>query len=403
MCRQGAAQEDEGSERHELADVMRDFGPELSELTLDQARVVRDIARCRTPDLGGQVHECDQCGHREFVFKSCCNRHCPKCQSLKQARWIQARQAELLPVSYFHVVFTIPSVLRSVFRANSRVCLNLLFAAVSETLQEVALNPARLGARIGFTAVLHTWTQKLCYHPHVHCIVAGGGINADGTQWVSSKRRFFLPVRILSTVFRGKLLDKLERAQHKGELRQPKSLPDRWLQDAAKKKWVIYSKHPFAGPEQVLSYLGGYTHRIAFSNHRLVALRGRLVTFRWKDRSDGNKTKLLTLDAVDFLRRFLLHVMPRGFMKIRHYGFLANSVRRESIALCRKLLAVDEQETDTAAENAPTGETWQELLQRLTGTDVTLCPTCKVGHLVPRDWIRPTGGKWSILGRATSP
>ncbi len=357
---------------------------------------------CRTAELGGHVLACDECGYWTILYNSCRNRHCPKCQSLKQARWLEARQADLLPVEYFHVVFTVPDVLRPVFLAQPKRCYSLLFAAVAETLREVALTPERLGARIGLTAMLHTWTQTLLYHPHIHCIVPGGGLNSERTRWVSCKSGFFLPVGVLSAVFRGKLLEKLEAAVVNGDVESPKGLPARWLEHAAEKKWVVHSKPPFAGPEQVLRYLGRYTHRIALSNHRLVGLEGRNVTFRYKDRSDGDKPKLLTLDAVAFLRRFLLHVVPAGFMRIRHYGFLANSVRRKAIALCRALLTVAEPEHDGSGEPVPDSETWQELLQRLTGVDVTLCPTCKEGHLV-RVQLVPRATTWSVPGRATSP
>ena len=402
MCCQPAAAPGAAPPTLELADLFRQFAHELPRLTLDQARVVADIIACRTAQLGGHLNQCDHCGHQDISYNSCRNRHCSKCQGLQQARWLDARQADLLPVEYFHVVLTVPRVLGPVFLANRRLCYNLLFAAASETLQEVALNPARLGARIGFIAVLHSWTQKLGFHPHLHCIVPGGGLSADATQWVSSRRRFFLPVRILATVFRGKLLSKLETALKKGELKTPKDHSPRWLEHAAQKKWIVYCKAPFAGPEQVLSYLGRYTHRIALSNHRLVTLKGRQLTFRWKDRADGNKSKLLTLDAADFLRRFLLHVVPKGFMRIRHYGFLANSVRRKSIALCRTLLAPDQPLHDEI-ESLAVPETWHQLLQRLTGIDVTLCPVCETGHLVPRKPIPPNPRAWIIPGRATSP
>ena len=263
----------------ELGDLCRAFGDELS-LSPEHARVVRDIARCRTAALGGHVEACDGCGHEEISYNSCRNRHCPKCGGLEQARWVEARRAELLPVEYFHVVFTIPDVLHSLFLCNQKPAYGLLFAAVAETLKEVALNPARLGAKIGWTAVLHTWTQKLLYHPHLHCIVPGGGLSVDGLRWVSCKPGFLLPVRVLSTVFRGVLLSKLERALEAGNLEAPPGWCSTLLHAAAAKKWTVYAKRPFAGPEQVLTYVGRYTHRVALSNSRLVALVGREVTWR---------------------------------------------------------------------------------------------------------------------------
>jgi predicted Zn-ribbon and HTH transcriptional regulator len=386
----------------EVAQIFRVFSEQLPALSADQRHAVQDIVNCRTEALGGHVLECDHCGHQTHRYNSCLNRHCPKCQSLNQARWIEARQKDLLPVQYFHLVFTIPGALHAVFRANLKLCYNLLFAAVCETLRQVALNPQRLGAQIGFTAVLHTWTQTLLFHPHLHCIVPGGGLNAHGTQWVSSKDGFFLPQIVLSLVFRAKLLSKLEKAIDKGKIRLPDTDPCALLREAALHKWVVYAKEPFAGPEQVVRYLGRYTHRIAISNHRLVSLQGGEVTFRFKDRADGNKQKLLTLDAVEFLRRFLTHILPKGFMRIRHFGFLANPVRKKSIALCRQLLAVEDQHDDCAVKDDPGCETWQQLLLRLTGVDVTLCPLCKAGHLIQQETIPKAPSKWFQVGRSAS-
>jgi len=385
----------------ELADLVRQFAGEVPHLCAEARRVLQDIARCRTAALGGHVHKCDQCDHRENSYNSCRNRHCPKCGSLAQARWLEARQADLLPVQYFHVVFTVPDVLHPLFRANPTVSYNLLFAAVAETVKEVALNPEHLGAQVGLTAVLHTWTQKLLYHPHLHCLVPGGGLSADGTRWVPCKPRFFLPVRVLSLVFRGKLLDKLERAIDRGELTvATDDNPRLSLEEAARKKWVVYSKAPFAGPEQVLRYLGRYTNRIALSNDRLLSLDGRVVRFRWRDRADGNKAKVLTLDAVAFLQRFLLHLLPKGFVRIRHYGLLANAVRQKSVARCRELLAVDD---DARGRSVVEQETWQELLLRLTGVDVTRCPKCGTGHLRATERIPEAPDRWVVPGRAREP
>jgi len=397
-CCQAATPIGEAARPLELADIFRQFGDELPALTSEQQKAVRDITSCRTAVLGGHVHQCDHCGHRQEVYHSCRNRHCPKCQSLEQARWLEARQAELLPVEYFHVVFTVPDELKALFLVNRATCHKLLFAAVAETLKEVALNPDRLGARIGFIAVLHTCTQKLLFHPHVHCIVPGGGLAPDGSQWVSAKPGYLLPVPVLSLVFRGKLLDKLEKAVHQDEVRLSNKDATTLLQQAARKSWVVYSKSPFAGPEQVLRYLGRYTHRTAISNDRLVQMSGRQVTFRYKDRADDNKTKLLTLDAVEFLRRFLLHVLPSGFVSIRYYGLLAHGIKQQRIALCRQLLGA----TDEAATPDSIAETWQELLLRLTGIDVTRCPTCNTGHMAPLYRIPATVRRWHLRGRATS-
>jgi predicted Zn-ribbon and HTH transcriptional regulator len=400
-CCQAAAPNGPAARQPELADVFLQFRDELPALSFEQSKAVWDITSCRTEALGGHAHQCDHCGHQENLYNSCLNRHCPKCQSLNQARWLEARQADLLPVEYFHVVFTIPSELHLLFRANPKVCYGLLFSAVSETLREVALNPKHLGARIGFTAVLHTWTQTLLFHPHVHCIVPGGGLNSEGTQWKSCKSGFLLPVLVLSKVFRGKLLSKIEKALVKGTVKLSDCDPAALLQQAARKSWVVYSKEPIAGPEQVLRYLGRYTHKIAISNSRLVSINDRQITFRWRDRSDNNTPKLMTLDALEFMRRFLLHVLPKGFMRIRHYGFLANAVRKKSIAQCRKLLIVQEVNSDHE-EKETDPETWQHLLERLTGIDVTRCPACKSGHLVRRGTIPAAPVKWSFPGRAAS-
>lgn len=400
-CCQAATPNGPADRQPELADVFLQFRDELPPLSFEQSKAVWDIRNCRTEALGGHAHQCDHCGHKENLYNSCLNRHCPKCQSLNQARWLEARQADLLPVEYFHVVFTIPSELHLLFRANPQVCYGLLFAAVSETLREVALNPKHLGARIGFTAVLHTWTQAMLFHPHLHCIVPGGGLNSDGTQWKPCNPGFLLPVLVLSKVFRGKLLSKIEKALVKGKVKLPDKDPAALLRQAARKSWVVYSKQPIAGPEQVLRYLGRYTHKIAISNSRLVSINDRQVTFRWRDRSDNNTPKLMTLDALEFIRRFLIHVLPKGFMRIRHYGFLANAVRKKSIAQCRKLLSF--QKVNSVHEEEETDpETWQHLLERLTGIDVTRCPACKSGHLVRRGTIPAAPLKWSFPGRAAS-
>ncbi len=293
-------------------------------------------------------------------------------------RWLERQQKSLLPIEYHHVVFTIPDVLHSLLRGNPRLGYALLFRAVAETLHDVALRPKNLGARIGFTAVLHTWTQTLAYHPHLHCIVTGGGLSSQGDRWVKARPGFLFPVRILSRVFRGKFLQKLEQALDAGTLRSTPSEGRVLLRHAARKNWVVYSKPPFAGPEQVLRYLARYTHRIAISNDRLESMEHGKVTFRWRDRAHGNQSKCMTLDAGEFLRRFLLHLLPPGFMRIRHYGLLANALRKTTIPTCKHLL---DGKIDSSAPPEEIQETWQELLLRVTGVDVTLCPECHNGHL----------------------
>ena len=399
VCCQAVAPFQPAGRQLELAHIFERFTDELPVLSTDQSNAVYDILNCRTPALGGHVYRCDHCDHKTNLYNSCLNRHCPKCQSLNQTRWIEARQKDLLPVEYFHVVFTIPDSLHALFRSNLRHCYDLLFAAVSETLREVALTPERLGAQLGFIAILHTWTQTLLYHPHLHCIVPGGGLSPDGTQWISCALGFFLPVSILSTVFRGKLLSKLEKAINDNELQVEDKNPRKLLKKATRCSWVVYAKKPFAGPDQVLRYLGQYTHRIAISNHRLVSKESRQVTFRYKDRADDNKQKTMTLDAVDFLLRFLTHILPNGYMRIRYFGLLANCVREKAIASCREHLD-DHHHSASDVSQEPEEQTWQQLLERVTGIDVTLCPVCKIGHLFPREPIPKTEPKWVHGSRA---
>ena len=386
----------------ELADIFRTHGERLNGLNAQQRRVAAAILNCRTAALGGHVRECDRsCGYQEISYNSCRDRHCPKCQGLARVRWQEARADDLLPVPYFHLVFTIPSCLHEIFLAHPQVAFNLLFSAVADTVKEVAANPKNLGALVGMTAVLHTWTQLMLYHPHVHLIVPGGGLDPTGCRWTPARKDFFLSVDILSTVFRGKLLAALEKAVASGRIEasvgsgvQVTSL----LRRAARPRWVVYAKPPFAGPKQVLAYLGRYTHRIAISNDRIVSMEDDQVTFHYKDRADDNRRKSMTLPAVTFLRRFLLHVLPPGFVRIRHYGFLANSVRRERIALCRRLLGVRAKDVPPART-----ESWEELLLRVTGKDVTRCPQCKAGHLHTTREIRAGPSQPPIRCRGAPP
>jgi len=362
----------------ELADVFRQFTDQLPRLDGQQSRVVRDILRCRTAALGGHLHECDRCGHREIAYNSCRNRHCPKCQGSQQFRWLAAQQQHLLPIEYHHVVFTIPDRLHTFFRANPRLTYGLLFAAVAETLHDVADNPKNLGAKIGFSCVLHSWTQKLLFHPHLHCIVTGGGLHPDGQRWVAAKRGFLFPVRILGRVFRGKLLRKLELSLDHRSLQTAESDPYALLRAAARKDWVVYSKPPFAGPEQVLRYLGCYTHRVAISNSRLVALEDGRVTFLWRDRANGNSKQLMTLEVAEFVRRFLLHIVPQGLMRIRHYGLLANPTRRKHLERCRGLLGVEINPSSAPESSKPS----PSLEPAIELSKIHPCPRCGTGTLV---------------------
>ena len=305
-------------------------------LTPEQHQVLGAIARCRTASLGGHVEVCLACGHERPICNSCRNRHCPKCQALAQARWVEARSERLLPVPYFHVVFTLPAELRAIAKLNRQLVFNALFQAASETLIELALDPKRLGARLGVTAVLHTWTRELDFHPHLHCIVTGGGFDAETGRWVAGNPRHLLPVRVLGVLFREKLLDSLSRLERANKLclpeppgqRDPQGF-DRLMGQLHRKAWVVYAKRPFGGPEAVFRYLGRYTHRVGLSNRRLVSLDERGVTFRTKN------GKALTLEPVAFLSRFVEHVLPSGFVKIRHYGLRPSTSRRCSLALER--------------------------------------------------------------------
>ena len=346
----------------EVADLVRTAGTAFLErnrqwLRWTHIKVLLAIARCRTAALGGHIDECTRCGHRTAIsYNSCRNRHCPRCQTGARERWIQARRRELLPTPYVHVVFTLPPQLAALALQNKKVIYGLLLRASAETLLEVARNPVHLGAEIGFFSVLHTCNQKLQVHPHVHCVVPSGGLSLAHTRWVPSHPRFFLPIAVLRRVFRGKFVDGLRSAFEHGQLHlsgnlallvQPKVFAS-WLRPLFHKDWIVYSKPPFGGPEYVLQYLGRYTHRVAISNHRLVAFDSGQVTFRWRDSAHNNQQKLMTLSLDEFLRRFLLHLLPKGFVRIRHFGFLASRHRAQLLPLCFAALDSAPAETETA-------------------------------------------------------
>ncbi len=339
----------------EVADIFRAQGlswrtANAGHLSLGQLKVMAAIERCRTAALGGHVAACEKCGHIHIAYNSCRNRHCPKCQGAAARDWLADREAELLPVGYFHLVFTLPAQVADIAYQNKRVIYDLLFKASAQTLLTIAADPKHLGARIGITAVLHTWGSAMTHHPHIHMIVPGGGISPDGKAWVSCRPGFFLPVRVLSRLFRRRFLEKLRAAHQAGALQffnnlahlaQPRAFAE-LLGPLRKIEWVVYAKRPFAGPEAVLAYLSRYTHRVAIANSRLVAFDDKSVTFKWKDyRAKGpDRQKVMTLAADEFIRRFLLHVLPRGFHRIRHTGLFANGGRAENLALARKLLDV---------------------------------------------------------------
>jgi hypothetical protein len=389
----------------EVADVFRHHGAAYRQahaghLSLGQRRVMAAIETCRSAALGGHVEHCESCGHIRIAYNSCRDRHCPKCQGLARAEWLANRQAELLPVPYFHVVFTMPAEIAEIAFQNKAVVYAILFRAAAETLRTIAADPKHLGAEIGLVAVLHTWGQNLHHHPHVHCVVPGGGPSPDTTRWVSCRPGFFLPVKVLSRLYRRLFLTLLQAAFDDRKLQFFGSLAslatpaafDARLRPLRATPWVVYVKRPFGGPEQVLSYLGRYTHRVAIANSRLIGMSNDRVSFLWKDYRHHDKRKVMTLDADEFIRRFLLHVLPDGFHRIRHYGYLANSHRAAKLAQCRQLLAVP---TPTPP---PAGD-YRERYRQLTGRSLDVCPCCG-GRMIelsviPRADVPTTSAYWN--------
>jgi hypothetical protein len=373
--------------RPTVAEVIRSCLDEFldqydAKLTPEQRRALEDITACRTAALGGHVLGCPECGHQQIAYNSCGNRHCPTCQATAAARWLEARAAELLPVPYFHLVFTLPDALDPIALANPRVVYDLLLRSAAETVLEVAANPDHLGARTGVLAVLHTWGQALQFHPHVHCVVPGGGLSSDRTCWIGSRPDFFLPVRVLSRVFRGKFLAGLRAAHAHGRLHIADQCPDgaaarfeRMVSAAVSTDWVVYAKPPFGGPEQVLKYLARYTHRVAISNTRLLDLEDGFVRFRYKDYAHGNRKRVMKLSASEFVRRLLLHVLPTGLVRIRHYGILSNRHRHEDLALCRQLL-------DGASAATESLEPTELPQPAESVTPTRLCPVCGAGRMI---------------------
>ncbi len=375
----------------EVADVFRRYGEAYraqrgAALSTAQRRTMSAIELCRTAALGGHVEQCDSCGHQRISYNSCRSRCCPKCQSLVRAQWLEDRQAELLDTEYFHVVFTVPDEIAAIAYQNKAAVYGVLFRAAAEALRTIAADPKHLGAEIGFFAVLHTWGQNLLHHPHLHCVVTGGGLSPDGTRWISCRPGFFLPVRVLSRLFRRLFLEHLDKAFLAGELTFFKSLQElstraaflHYLVPVRRAEWVVYAKPPFAGPQQVLDYVGRYTHRIAISNNRLLGIDGDKVCFRWKDYRDRNRQKVMTVSAEEFIRRFLLHVLPEGFHRIRYYGFLGNRHRTHKLARCRELLAMPVPEPlDGQSE-----KDYRDRYEELTGISLKQCPACHQGRMV---------------------
>jgi predicted Zn-ribbon and HTH transcriptional regulator len=372
------------AKRWEVADIFQEFGERYrnkNSLPRTHLKVMHAIEVCRTSYLGGHVQKCDTCGFEQHAYNSCRNRHCPKCQGLKKAQWVEDRKTEVLPVPYFHNVFTLPHELNPIALCNRKAIYSMLFKAVSETLLQFGRN--NLGGTLGFTAILHTWDQRLLEHLHLHCVIAGGVLAGDKTRWIQTKNNYLFNVETLSIVFRGKFLEYLEKAHAKDELKFPGNTAkyatgeefSGLIKTLRAKDWVVFSKKPFAGPQEVLEYIGRYTHRVAISNNRIVNVQDGKVTFTYRDRKNNDTLKLKTLDAGEFIKRFLLHVLPEGFMKIRHFGFLSNRHKKEKVQLCRELIGDKSPFPERTKKNAG------ELMLELTGIDITRCPRCREGTM----------------------
>jgi hypothetical protein len=377
----------------EVADIFCRYGGAYRQnhgasLATAQRRVITAIEVCRTAALGGHLERCDSCPYERPCYDSCRDRHCPKCQSLARAKWVEKRKAQILQTHYFHVVFTLPEQIAAIACQNKDLVYGILFRATAETLSTIAADPKRLGAEIGFFAVLHTWGQNLLHHPHLQCVVPGGGISPDGTRWIPCRPRFFLPIRVLSCLFRRLFLTSLPQAFDAGKLRFCSSLEAlrdpqafrRHLDLVRNAKWVVYAKPPFAGPQQMVDYVGRYTHRVAISNHRIVDIENGQVKFNWRDYRDHNRQKIMTLPAEEFIRRFLLHVLPSGFHRIRYYGFLGNRYRKEKLEHCRQLLGMTPP-NESSSQPQPC-EDYRDRYEKLTGHSLRECPVCHRGRMI---------------------
>ena len=392
----------------DVGDILRVHGPAYAArhpVSAEQAQVLRRLAACRTAALGGHVDACDGCGFTRTSYNSCRDRHCPKCQGARRAAWLEARLERLLPVPYFHVVFTLPDLLYPLLLHNQRRLYDLLFHAAAATLLTLAADPGRLGAQVGFTALLHTWGQNLLFHPHLHCVVTGGGLSPDGQRWVACKPHFFLPVKVLGKLFRGKFLAGVKEAYNAGlltlgggaaSLADPKAF-QKLLDACYKRDWVVYAKPPFGGPEHVFRYLGRYSHRVALSNSRLRSLDDTHVGFEWKDYADGHRVKVMRLAIDEFIRRFLLHVLPKGFVRIRHYGLLASVNVATKLEHCRRLLGA----TNHTTVLRPV-QTWLARVLEWLGPEPLRCPVCE-GPLTRRSVPRPAPADGSASPRRHAP
>ena len=387
--------------QYEVADIFRTFSEEYCKkhnLPLSHLKVMHAIQICRTAALGGHRERCESCGFERNAYNSCRNRHCPKCQALTKAKWLERRKAELLPVKYFHNVFTLPHEINPLARCNKKILYSLLFKAIAETIEQFSANSKNgLGGKSGFIAILHTWDQKLLDHLHIHCLIPAGVISFDRSSWIQTKNNFLFSVKALSKVFRGKFIDFLKNSFKDGSLIFPGLVSHletekgftNLINQLWKKEWVVYSREAFDEPENVLDYLGRYTHRVAIANHRIVKIVNNLVTFWYKDRSDGGKRKTITVSAEEFIRRFLLHVLPHSFMRIRHYGFMANRCRKENLSLCKKLIGFENNHVRKHEESM------QEIMLKLTGIDILACPCCKKGRMRKGDELpKPILENW---------
>ena len=367
----------------EIQDILRLYGDEYLNVNRPPPHVwkaVRAIQDCRTAALGGHADTCDECGYIKISYNSCRNRHCPKCQALTKERWVMDREADLLPVPYFHVVFTLPEELDRYVIHNRSLMFNLLFSASSETLKKLALDRKYLGAETGFTSILHTWGSNLMFHPHIHIIIPGGGLTGHG-QWRNSRKKFFIPVKVMAKLFRGKFMCALEKVRHEIRGLEDDSVWCAITNTLYAKDWYVYCKRPFNTCLSVLKYLGRYTHRIAISNHRILSIHDKKVSFKWRDYKCGSKEKVMTLAANEFIRRFLLHILPPGFTKIRHYGFLASAVKRKKLTMCKLLTGAEIRVVEKLSAVA--------LMMKLTGKDISLCPFCGIGHFTIKSGLPP--------------
>lgn len=381
----------------EVQNIFQEFGAKYRQkhkLPLNQLKAMSSIEACRTSALGGHIDKCDDCGHTRISYNSCRNRHCPKCQSLAREQWIESRKDDLLSVPYFHIVFTLPSELSAIALRNQKVVYKILFKAASETLLELASDPKYLGVQTGITALLHTWGQNLMFHPHLHCIVPSGGLSTDGNRWISSKKKFFIPVRVLSKKFKGKFIAYLQRSYFNKELRfmgeiEELSKADVFLllmEGLRQKDWVVYCKPPFRSAEYVLHYLGRYTHKVAISNNRIVSCENGFVTYKWRDYRDKNKEKLMTVPYEEFIRRFLMHILPDKFVKIRHFGILGNRNKKTKLENCKRLTGTKIAMSSKSNKRLSI----EELILRISGKDITKCPCCDSGIMKRASILQPT-------------